>query len=166
MVGKGSQAPRTRGGSGGTKKDGEGDRSKESSVIVDRILEETMMEIRAGPTERELLTLFKRFDGRKRNDDLRKQINKLESMIENGKGKDCLRGILRRNKKQLHQNLCRSAPSSPTGSEDEDEDEPCVEYDAGEKLKGINFGTVNADNEKVGIIQSYIENEDFLSKNC
>ena len=45
-----------------------------------------MMEIRAGPTERELLTLFKRFDGRKRNDDLRKQINKLESMIVNMKG--------------------------------------------------------------------------------
>ena len=105
-VGKASQGACGRGGAGDKKNDRDSDLSKQSSVIVDGLLEETMMEVGEDQIESGLLTLFKRFDGRERNDDLRKQINKLERMIENGQGNVCLRAMLRSKKNQLHQNMC------------------------------------------------------------
>ena len=75
------------------------DRSKDSSVIVDSLLEKTMMHIGVDLTECGLLTLFKQFGGRERSDDLTKVITKLESMIENGQGNFCIRAMVRSKKK-------------------------------------------------------------------
>ena len=139
-----------------------------------------MMEVGGDQIESGLLTLFKRFDGRERNDDLRKQINKLERMIENGQGNVCLRAMLRSKKNQLHQNMCRSSPSTPTESEDEEQDEPYVVYDGEDQCDGKSFvnyinggqgvddsnlGSITAKKEKLKIRKSYVENEAFLSKN-
>ena len=180
-VGEASQGACVQGGSCDKKNDRDSDHSKQSSVTVDRLLEKTLMNVGDDQTECGLLTLSKPFDGRERYDDLRKQINKLERMIENGQGNVCLRAMLRSKKNQLHQNMCRSSPSTPTESEDEEQDEPYVAYDGEDQCDGktfvnyINGGQgVDDDNvesiivekENLKIRESYMENEFFLSKNC
>ena len=140
-----------------------------------------MMDVGEDQTESGLLTLFKLFDGRKRNDDLRKQINKLERMIENGQGNVCLRAMLRSKKNQLHHNMCRSSPSTPTESEDEEQDEPYVAYNGEDQCDGktfvnyinggqsaddANLGSITLKKQKLKIRKNYLENEAFLSKYC
>ena len=180
-VGKASQGASGRGGVGDKKNDRDRDLGKQNSAIVDGLLEETMMDVGEDQTECGLLTLFKRFDGRERNDDLRKQINKLERMIETGQGNVCLRAMLRSKKNQLHDNMCRSSPSTPTESEDEEQDEPYVVYDGenqcdgktfvnyingGQSADDANLGSITLKKQKLKIRKSYMENEAFLSKNC
>ena len=52
-------------------------------------------------TERNLLTLFKQFDGRGEIENLKKVISKLEAMMEKGQGNVCIRAMVRSKKKEL-----------------------------------------------------------------
>ena len=75
------------------------DDCRDSTIIVDKIIEESMRNISADLTEPNLLTLFKQLDGRDKIDELKKLISKLESMIEKGQGNICIRAMVRSKKK-------------------------------------------------------------------
>ena len=92
-------------------------------MSVDKMIEESMRNISRGLTERNLLTLFKQFDGRDKIDDLKKLLSKLETMIEKGQGNVCIRAMVRSKKKGLNRRLFGSPPSTPPESEDEDYNE-------------------------------------------
>ena len=72
---------------------------RDSTIIIDKILEESMMNISADLTERDLLKLFKQLDGRDRIDELKKLIAKLESITEKGQGNVCITAMVRSKKK-------------------------------------------------------------------
>ena len=93
---------------------------RDCTMSVDKMIEESMRNISRGLTERNLLTLFKQFDGRDKIDDLKKLITKLECMIEKGQGNVCIRAMVRSKRKELNQRLCGTPSSTPPESEDED----------------------------------------------
>ena len=72
---------------------------RDCTKFVDKIIEESMRNFSDDLTERNLLTLFKQFDGRDKIDDLKKLIGKLETMIEKGHGNVCIRAMVRSKKK-------------------------------------------------------------------
>ena len=88
------------------------------------MLEESMMNISADLTERNLLKLSKQLDGRDRIDELKKLIAKLESIIEKGQGNVCIAAMVRSKKNELKRRLCGTPPSTPPESEDDDDDGP------------------------------------------
>ena len=75
------------------------DECRDSTIIVDKILEESMMNISADLTERNLLKLFKQLDGRDIIDELNKLIAMLESLTEKGQGNVCITAMVRSKKK-------------------------------------------------------------------
>ena len=99
------------------------DNCRDRSIIVDKILEESMINISADLTERNLLTLFKQLDGRDKIDYLKKAITMLESIIEKGQGNVCIRAMVRSKKIELNRRLWGTPPSTPPESEDEDDGE-------------------------------------------
>ena len=116
-----SNGPVKQNSAGSRKKQERIGECKDSTKIVDKILEERMMNISANLTECELLKISKQLDGRERIDDMKKLIRKLEIMIEKGKGNVCLRAMVRSKKNELNRLRTRTPTSTPPESEDEDE---------------------------------------------
>ena len=88
------------------------DDCRDRSIIVDKILEESMINISADLTERNLLTLFKQLDGRDKIDYLKKAITMLESMIEKGQGNVSIRAMVRSKNRNKSASLWNSTINS------------------------------------------------------